>query len=74
MCTPDFYKQVSGIGGGKKIASAGMGGRLDQASRSAAATAGGGTYDSNAPNRTILSGMPRNTDVAAIRKTSMLGV
>lgn len=47
-----------------------MGARLDQAQRSAMSTSGGGTYQ----GRTIMQGVPRNTDVQAIRRTTMLGV
>jgi len=47
-----------------------MGARLDKAQRSAMSTTGGGTYQ----GRTIMQGVPRNTDVGAIQKTTMLGV
>mgnify|MGYP006889596347 CR=1 FL=1 len=56
--------------GGKKLPQGSMGARLDQAQRSAMSTSGGGTYQ----GRTIMQGVPRNTDVQAIRRTTMLGV
>jgi hypothetical protein len=56
--------------GGMKLPRSSMGARLDQAQRSAMSTSGGGTYQ----GRTIMQGVPRNTDVQAIRRTTMLGV
>tara|TARA_R100000808_G_scaffold5863_3_gene17718 strand:- start:1229 stop:1372 length:144 start_codon:yes stop_codon:yes gene_type:complete len=47
-----------------------MGARLDKAQRDAASASGGGTYGGG----TILSGVPRNTDVDAQRKITLLGV
>ena len=71
MCTPEIYQQMGGMQtGGKKLAKTSMGARLDQAQRSAMSTAGGGTYQ----GRTIMQGVPRNTDAQAIRRTTMLGV
>jgi|TARA_R100001086_G_scaffold78503_1_gene38078 hypothetical protein len=75
MCTPEAYQQVtSGMmrpqSAGKKPPQSSLGARLDQAQRSAMSTSGGGTYQ----GRTIMQGVPRNTDVAAIRQTTMLGV
>jgi len=63
-----MYSQMQS--GGSKPAQSSMGARLDQAQRSAMSTTGGGTYQ----GRTIMTGVPRNTDVAAIQKTTMLGV
>jgi len=71
MCTPQIYKQMGGMqSGGKKLPQGSMGARLDQAQRSAMSTSGGGTYQ----GRTVMQGVPRNTDVQAIRRTTMLGV
>lgn len=53
-----------------KALSGSAGARLDQAQRSAMSTSGGGTYQ----GRTIMQGVPRNTDVQAIRRTTMLRV
>ncbi len=44
--------------------------RLDKARREAQSTMGGGTYQ----GRTVMQGVPRNTDVQALRRTTMLGV
>jgi hypothetical protein len=62
------YNQMQS--GGPKPAQSSMGARLDNAQRSAMSTTGGGTYQ----GRTIMQGVPRNTDVQAIRRTTMLGV
>jgi len=71
MCTPEIYKTMGGMQtGGKKPPQSSMGARLDQAQRSAMSTAGGGTYQ----GRTIMQGVPRNTDAQAIQRTTMLGV
>ena len=71
MCTPDLYSQMGSMqSGGKKLPQGSMGARLDQAQRSAMSTSGGGTYQ----GRTVMQGVPRNTDVQAIRRTTMLGV
>ena len=56
--------------GGMKLPRGSLGARLDQAQRSAMSTSGGGTYQ----GRTVMQGVPRNTDVQAIRRTTMLGV
>ena len=68
MCTQQAYNQMQS--GGPKPAQSSMGARLDNAQRSAMSTTGGGTYQ----GRTIMQGVPRNTDVGAIQKTTMLGV
>jgi hypothetical protein len=68
MCTQQAYNQMQS--GGPKPAQSSMGARLDNAQRSAMSTTGGGTYQ----GRTIMQGVPRNTDVQAIRRTTMLGV
>jgi len=47
-----------------------LGNRLDQAQRLAASTTGGGTFQ----GRTVLQGVPRNSGVDAIRKTTFTGV
>ena len=70
MCTPEVYKQFAQQSGGAKMLPTSMGARLDKAQRSAMSTAGGGTYQ----GRTIMQGVPRNTDVQAIKRTTMLGV
>tara|TARA_R110002074_G_scaffold18623_2_gene60033 strand:+ start:283 stop:486 length:204 start_codon:yes stop_codon:yes gene_type:complete len=67
MCTQQIYSQMQS--GGKKLPQGSMGSRLDNAQRNASSTAGGGTYGG-----TILNGTPKNTDVDAIRKTTMMGV
>mgnify|MGYP003637568089 CR=1 FL=1 len=67
MCNPETYKQLTG---GNKLPKSSMGSRLDKAQRSAMSTAGGGTYQ----GRTVMQGVPRNTDVGAIQRTTMLGV
>ena len=68
MCSPQIYDQMqrSGI----KTPTGSAGARLDQAQRSAMSTQGGGTYQ----GRTVMQGVPRNTDVAAIRRTTMMRV
>lgn len=78
MCTPDaiaygprVYRQMGSMqSGGMKLPRGALGARLDQAQRSAMSTSGGGTYQ----GRTIMQGVPRNTDVQAIRRTAMLRV
>jgi len=71
MCSPDAYRQMGSMqSGGMKLPRGSLGARLDQAQRSAMSTSGGGTYQ----GRTIMQGVPRNTDVQAIRRTTMLGV
>lgn len=65
MCIPNARnKKLQGTKNFSK------GTRLDKARNSAQARMGGGTPGS----QTILKGSPRNTDVEAIRKTTMLGV
>jgi hypothetical protein len=68
MCIPGAYaaKQSSG----SKAAPSSLGHRLDLAQRQAASSAGGGTFD----GKTILTGVPRNSGVDALRKTMLLGV
>ncbi len=68
MCAPQIYSQMQQSG--MKALSGSAGARLDQAQRSAMSTSGGGTYQ----GRTIMQGVPRNTDVQAIRRTTMLRV
>jgi len=77
MCTPDLYKQMGSMQNGNNIQSSGaksapssLGNRLDQAQRLAASTTGGGTFQ----GKTILQGVPRNSDVDALRKTTLMGV
>ncbi len=68
MCVaPDNKKQQSA---GMKMPPSSFGSRLDKAQRDASSASGGGTYGGG----TILSGVPRNTDVDAQRKTTLLGV
>ena len=67
MCVPPTGKKQSG---GAKMPTSSLGSRLDKAQRDAASTSGGGTYGGG----TILSGVPRNTDVDAQRKITLLGV
>ncbi len=50
-----------------------MGARLDKAQRDAAANYGGGTAARNGVQSTML-GTPRNTDVAAVRKNTLLEI
>jgi hypothetical protein len=69
MCAPGAYgnnKQSSGA----KSAPGSLGFKLDQAQRTAASTAGGGTFQ----GKTVLNGVPRNSGIDAIRKTTSLGV
>lgn len=47
-----------------------LGHRLDQARRLAASTIGGGTFQ----GKTVLQGVPRNSGVDALRKTTLMGV
>ena len=73
MCTPEAYQHISGgsiQSSGKKTPKTSLGARLDKAQRSAMSTSGGGTYQ----GRTVMQGVPRNTDVGALRRTTMLGV
>jgi len=71
MCTPEAYKQFGMTqSDGKKPPRSSLGSRLDQAQRSAMSASGGGTYQ----GRTVMQGVPRNTDVEALRRTTMLGV
>ncbi len=72
MCTPGMYEQMSGSAktAVKALPKNSLGMRLDKAQRAAKSTVGGGTYQ----GRTIMDGVPRNTDVAAVRNTTMLGV
>ena len=67
MCALDPKNPLSG---GKKQASGGAGARLDQAQRLSKSTSGGGTQFAS----TILQGVPKNTDVDALRKTTLMGV
>ena len=68
MCIPGKNgATVSPQSGGFAIPASSPGAQLDQAQRNAAAAAGGGTRK-NEFAATILSGMPRNTDIDAIRK------
>ena len=60
--------------GGPKLGPSSLGNRLDQAQRLAASTTAGGTTAGGGQNPTILAGVPRGTDVDALRKTSLLGV
>ena len=66
MCA-NPQKQQSG---GAKFPQGSAGSRLDQAQRMAMSTKGGGTFQ----GRSILQGVPRNTDVDAQRKNTLLGV
>jgi hypothetical protein len=68
MCTPQIYKQMQS--GGKRLPAGSAGARLDKAQRDASSTSGGGTFAGG----TILAGTPKNTDIAAIRKTTFMGV
>jgi len=69
LCVPGMYKQS----GGKKLAPTSMGARLDKAQRDASASYGGGTAPRNGMQSTLL-GTPRNTDVQAIRKNTLLEI
>lgn len=69
LCVPGMYKQS----GGSKPAATSMGARLDKAQRDAAANYGGGTAARNGVQSTML-GTPRNTDVAAVRKNTLLEI
>ena len=68
MCVPNVTGQKQSSGA--KSAPSSLGNRLDQAQRLASSSAGGGTFQ----GRTILQGVPRNSGVDAIRKTTILGV
>ena len=68
MCTVEMYSQMQpGI---QTMPDMSAGSRLAKATRQAQSTFGGGTYQ----GRTIMQGVPRNTDAQAIRNTTMLGV
>jgi hypothetical protein len=69
MCTPGAYGTNTTPSGVKSSPSA-LGNRLDQAQRLAASTTGGGTFQ----GKTVLQGVPRNSGVDAIRKTTFTGV
>lgn len=69
MCVSPQGKN-KGQSGGAKAGQGSLGERLDQAQRMAMSTSGGGTFQ----GRSILQGVPRNTDVDAQRKTTILGV
>ncbi len=69
MCVPGMYRQS----GGKKLPASSMGARLDKAQRDAAANYGGGSAPRNGMQSTLM-GTPRNTDVAAVQKNTLLGV
>ncbi len=68
MCTSEIYSSMQS--GGKRLPMGSAGARLDKAQRDASSTSGGGTFAGG----TILNGTPKNTDVAAIRKTTFMGV
>ena len=71
MCTSQAYDAMrSGQSGGKRLPKGSMGSRLDKAQRDAKSTSGGGTFAGG----TVLSGQRKNTDVAAIQKTTFMGV
>ena len=65
MCTPQLYDTAQ-----PKVPEASSGSRLAKATRQVQSTVGGGTYQ----GRTIMQGVPRNTDAQAIQRTTMLGV
>jgi len=68
VCTVEMYSQMQpGI---QTMPDMSAGSRLAKATRQAQSTFGGGTYQ----GRTIMQGVPRNTDAQAIRSTTMLGV
>jgi len=69
LCVPGMYRQS----GGKKLPASSMGARLDKAQRNATANYGGGSAPRNGVQTTLM-GTPRNTDVAAIRKNTLLEV
>jgi hypothetical protein len=69
MCIPGAYGNNT-QGSGVKSAPSSLGNRLDQAQRLAASTIGGGTFQ----GKTVLQGVPRNSGVDAIRKTTFTGV
>jgi hypothetical protein len=67
MCIPGAYAQQSS---GSKTAPSSPGHRLHLARLQALSSAGGGTFD----GKTVLTGVPRNSGVDALRKTMLLGV
>ena len=69
LCVPGMYRQS----GGKKLPASSMGARLDKAQRDATANYGGGSAPRNGVQTTLM-GTPRNTEVAAIRKNTLLEV
>ena len=68
MCVPGAYGKTQQPGVKSPLSS--LGNRLDQAQRLAASTTGGGTFQ----GKTVLQGVPRNSGVDAIRKTTFTGV
>ena len=68
MCTPELYSEMQP--GMDQVPDMSSGLRLAKATRQAQSTVGGGTYQ----GRTIMQGVPRNTDAQAIQRTTMLGV
>ena len=69
MCVPTMQRQSAG----KKLPPTSMGARLDTAQRNASAAYGGGSAPRNGMQTTLM-GTPRNTDVSAIRKNTLMGV
>jgi len=66
VCNPEMYSGLAQA----RVPNTSVGSRLDKARREAQSTMGGGTYQ----GRTVMQGVPRNTDVQALRRNTMLGV
>lgn len=74
MCRPEFFQAGQKQSSASKMNMMSWGARLDQAQRANSSAAAGGTTAGGGQNPTILAGVPRGTDVDAMRKTSLLGV
>ena len=70
LCVPPTGKKQSG---GAKMPTSSLGSRLDKAQRDASANYGGGSAPRNGMQSTMM-GTPRNSDVAGVRKNTLLGV
>lgn len=75
MCAPGVHDHQSHRHYGNNTQPSGansssLGNRLDRARRLATSTTGGGTFQ----GKTVLQGVPRNSGVDAIRKTTFTGV
>ena len=67
MCIPGVYAKQPSV---SKTAPSSLGHRLHLAQLQASSSAGGGTFGGG----TVLTGVPRNSGVDALRKTTLLGV